>query len=84
MSESVVVHARRVLGAAVLGSAIAWSVLPARATDSSVVLNTKTLKYHCPSCEWARRCTRNCISVSRAEAEARGAVACKVCQGRCN
>jgi hypothetical protein len=84
MSPSLIVHVRRVVAAAALGLAVGWSALPARATDPSVALNTKTLKYHCPSCQWARRCTRNCITVTVSEAEARGAVPCKVCQGRCN
>ncbi|HWO09499.1 MAG TPA: hypothetical protein VNN80_08465 [Polyangiaceae bacterium] len=77
------VHARRALAAAALGLSVGWLASTASATGDSVALNTKTLKYHCPSCEWAVRCTRNCITVTQSEAEERGAVPCKVCNGRC-
>lgn len=47
--------------------------------DDVVVFNVKTFKYHIPSCMWAKRCTCNCIRVSRKEASSRGGVPCKVC-----
>jgi len=50
--------------------------------SQTVFLNTKTLKFHSLSCEWARKCTRNCVRVSREEALKRGGVPCKVCGGR--
>ena len=48
-----------------------------------VSFNVNSLKYHCPSCKWAIKCTRNCISVTRAKAMELGGVPCKVCGGRC-
>lgn len=44
-----------------------------------VVLNKKTLKYHIPSCTYAKRCTKNCVKVKRSAAKDQGGVACKVC-----
>ena len=51
--------------------------------DDVVFFNTQTLKYHCLSCKWAKKCTRNCIKITRAQAVERGGVACKVCDGVC-
>lgn len=48
-----------------------------------VMFNQSSKKYHCPTCEWARKCTRNCVEVTRSEAQSLGGVACKVCKGRC-
>jgi hypothetical protein len=48
-----------------------------------VAFNTESKKYHCLDCEWARRCTMNCIRISLSEARRRGGVACKVCGGTC-
>lgn len=54
------------------------------AGDACVVsFNTKSLKYHSPTCEWALKCTRNCVTVPQSEAIAAGGVPCKVCKGRC-
>ncbi|MCA9803536.1 MAG: hypothetical protein KC777_16305 [Cyanobacteria bacterium HKST-UBA02] len=44
-----------------------------------VVLNKKTLKYHIPSCTYAKRCTKNCVKVKRSAAKDQGGVPCKVC-----
>lgn len=55
---------------------------PIEQKSQTVLFNTKTLKFHAPSCEWARKCTRNCVTVSREEALKRGGVPCKVCGGR--
>jgi|GEM_PF-603922 len=52
--------------------------------DGKVYFNTETLKYHCPTCRWAVRCTKNCISITLEEAKRRGGVACKVCGGSCS
>lgn len=51
--------------------------------SEKVAFNTNSLKYHCPSCSAAKRCTVNCITVTRAEAKRRGGVPCKICGGRC-
>lgn len=37
----------------------------AAGTDEIVMFNTKSYKYHCPSCRWAKKCTRNCISIKK-------------------
>lgn len=50
-------------------------------TEQTVIFNTKTKKYHAPNCRWARRCTRNCISLPLSQAIKRGGVPCKVCGG---
>lgn len=49
--------------------------------QEEVVFNTKSLIYHSPNCEWAERCTVNCITVTRDEAEDEGGRPCKVCGG---
>ena len=55
--------------------------VPAASADDIVVFNTKSLKYHDPSCIWAKRCTVHCIKVKRSQARERGGVPCKVCGG---
>ena len=47
----------------------------------TVVFNTKTYKYHSIYCEWALKCTKNCIKIDKKEAIKRGGVPCKVCGG---
>lgn len=47
----------------------------------TVVFNTKTLKYHKPTCQWAQKCTKNCIKIEKKEAIKRGGQPCKVCGG---
>jgi len=51
--------------------------------DEIVAFNTKSHKYHCLTCQWAAKCTQNCIQVKKSEAIARGGVPCKVCGGSC-
>ncbi len=65
-------------------SAFASDAQPAAVEQRSqtVFLNTRTLKFHSLSCEWARKCTRHCVRVSREDALKRGGVPCKVCGGR--
>ncbi len=46
-----------------------------------VVFNWKTLKYHKPSCQWAKKCTQNCTKVDKKEAIKQGGKPCKVCGG---
>jgi hypothetical protein len=41
------------------------------------------MKYHCPTCIWAVRCTKNCIKIPKSEAINRGGVPCRVCGGSC-
>lgn len=52
------------------------------AKEERVAFNTNSRKFHNPRCEWAIKCTRNCISLPRSEALRRGGVPCKVCGGR--
>lgn len=74
---------RALLGTlALLTAAIAPAAAKPRA-DALVAFNTKSQKFHCPECEWALKCTRNCVLVARDVAEARGGVPCKVCGGSC-
>ncbi|MFH1653526.1 MAG: hypothetical protein ABIE74_05675 [Pseudomonadota bacterium] len=49
--------------------------------NEEVFFNKKTHKVHKLSCEWAHRCTKNCIKIKRADAFNRGGVPCKVCGG---
>lgn len=56
--------------------------LPVLAADSPiVVLNVKRMIYHSLSCQWAHRCTKNCIKTTKQEAIGHGARPCKVCGG---
>jgi hypothetical protein len=51
-------------------------------SDKDVVcFNTSNNKFHSLSCTWAKRCTVNCIRITRAEAHSRGGIPCKVCGG---
>ena len=47
----------------------------------TVVFNVKTYKYHSVWCEWALKCTKNCIKIDKKEAIKRGGIPCKVCGG---
>ena len=47
----------------------------------AVMFNTQTLKYHKLGCQWAKRCTVNCIKIDRKEAIKRGGRPCKDCGG---
>lgn len=57
---------------------------PTSAKSDLVMFNQQSKKYHCPSCEWARKCTRNCVEITRAEAIRLGGVACRTCGGKCS
>ena len=46
-----------------------------------VAYNTQKHIWHSPSCEWAKRCTKNCIHIDSSEAKKRGGRPCKVCGG---
>jgi hypothetical protein len=73
-------HCRAVRGPA-SGAMPVAPVLPAAA--ELVAFNTANGKFHCLSCEWAVRCTRNCIKLPLSAARARGGIPCKVCGGSC-
>lgn len=47
----------------------------------TVVFNTKTHKYHKPSCIAAIKCTVNCIKIEKQKAKTRGGIPCKICGG---
>ena len=47
-----------------------------------VIFNTKSLIYHTFTCEWARKCTRNCIKIDHTLAQRSGGVPCNACGGR--
>ena len=47
-----------------------------------IIYNTKTGKIHVAGCQWAKKCTVNCVKLDRKEAIKRGGVPCKVCGGR--
>ena len=47
----------------------------------SVAYNKNSHIYHKHSCEWAIRCTKNCITIDSTEAKYRGGRPCKVCGG---
>jgi hypothetical protein len=46
-----------------------------------VAFNTKTKKYHQLWCQWARKCTTNCIIIKKEKAIQKGGIPCKVCGG---
>lgn len=89
------VHSRLLLGLTLLVALSARAGEPSRpdpeASPSAtatpiervVSFNTKTHKYHCPSCSAALRCTKNCVTVELSRAQKSGAVACKLCNGTC-
>jgi hypothetical protein len=54
-----------------------------QAAEEFVAFNRKSLKYHCLECTWAKKCTVNCVKITRSEAIRRGGVPCKVCGGSC-
>ena len=47
----------------------------------SVAYNTNSHIYHKHSCEWAHKCTKNCITIDSSDAIQRGGRPCKVCGG---
>lgn len=51
------------------------------AGTKSVYYNTKSYIYHKHSCEWAVKCTKNCITIDINDARSRGGRPCKVCGG---
>jgi len=63
-----------------LSDRISWLAQASDYENRIVMFNTNTLKYHKPTCRWAKRCTRNCIPLKLGEAIRRGGVPCKVCR----
>lgn len=51
--------------------------------EETVMFNTQSRKYHCPQCEWAIKCTKNCVPMSLKRAQELGGIPCSVCGGRC-
>ncbi len=49
--------------------------------DYAVVMNVERHIYHNPDCMWAKKCTKNCIQITKSKAIARDAKPCKVCGG---
>ena len=46
-----------------------------------VMYNTETQKVHKVNCQWAKKCTKNCVKIDRKDAYARGGIRCKSCGG---
>lgn len=40
------------------------------ADDQTVIMNTKTYIYHTPDCKLAKKCTKNCIKITKQKAQA--------------
>ena len=76
--------AMRRIAIAVLLVVLLFSLSVAATADDQVYFNTHTHKYHCLTCVWAKKCTANCVKISREEAIRRGGVACKICGGTCS
>ncbi len=49
--------------------------------SETVAFNTKTYKFHKLYCQWAKKCTVNCITIEKREVVKRGGIPCKVCGG---
>ena len=61
---------------------LALAISPtASGRENLVAFNTKSLKYHKLNCEWAIKCTANCVNISKKDAISRGGVPCRVCGG---
>jgi hypothetical protein len=64
--------------------ALLAATVGAASPNDKVAYNVKTHVFHCLTCYYyVKRCTANCIVISRAEALKRGGRACKVCGGTC-
>ena len=74
----------KILAAVCLVGVLIVIAAPVRAAeDELVAFNTKTHKYHCLQCQYAVKCTKNCITIKKSEAIQRGGVPCKICGGAC-
>src|SRR2546425_3399717 len=65
----------------VMAAFVAVSTLALAGDDEMVAFNTKSHKYHCLSCQYAVKCTQNCIQIKRSDAIARGGVTFKASGG---
>jgi hypothetical protein len=61
---------------------LGMALSPSVQAEEVVYFNTESLKYHCMTCKWAVKCTKNCVRMKKSEAEDRG-VPCKICHGSC-
>ena len=59
--------------------ALCFNVCQAQAR--SVYYNTNTHIYHKHNCKWAKKCTKNCVSMEDTQARAHGGRPCHVCGG---
>ncbi len=50
-------------------------------SDEVVVYNLSNAKLHAASCEWAEKCTKNCIYINKSELEKIFYIPCLVCGG---
>lgn len=46
-----------------------------------VYYNTESKIYHKHNCKWAKKCTKNCITIEESDAISRGGRKCYVCGG---
>lgn len=65
-----------ILTALIIGAGVQNAV-----SAEPVVYNTQTQKVHKVNCQWAKKCTKNCVKIDRKDAYARGGIRCKSCGG---
>lgn len=63
--------------------ATALALKPGATVDNPVVLNIKTLLYHCPACDLVSHCGSDCTVLDLADAVRRGGKPCRACGGVC-
>ena len=63
----------------ILSLLLVFIVVPALAEDTFVIFNTKSLIYHVTNCSAVKRCTKNCIKISKNEAISKKGRPCKIC-----
>lgn len=73
--------ARLILAAFLLLATVVGHAATQAQSDPDAVFNVQSKIYHQPSCNSARRCTKNCIPLKLSEAKKRGGRACEVCGG---
>lgn len=59
---------------------VVFSAMVAYAAVELVMFNVESHKFHNVDCQWAKKCTKNCIKIGLDEAIKRGGVPCKVCR----
>jgi hypothetical protein len=61
---------------------LAFSVaMPLLFADHTVMFNVSNHKYHGLQCQWAKKCTKNCIKILYSQAQKKGGIPCQVCHG---